>query len=166
MGRAPNFTREAFWATYHYDPSTGIFWSRAPVAGVNRGRELGSIDRATGYRRVCVFGLRYLAHRLAWFVMTGDWPAATVDHRDRNRDHNAWANLRLADGTQQQANTLAKAAHGLKGAHWNRFRGHWQSYIKVRGKARFLGRFETAQEAHAAYMAASIAAHGEFARAA
>jgi hypothetical protein len=53
----------------------------------------------------------------------------------------------------------------LKGAAWNRFRGYWQSYIKVRGKSIFLGRFETKEEAHAAYVKAARQFHGEFARA-
>lgn len=59
----------------------------------------------------------------------------------------------------QEANTS-----GLKGACWNRFRGYWQGAIQVHGRTHYLGRFETKEEAHAAYRQAAIQYQGEFAR--
>jgi len=36
--------------------------------------------------------------------MTGEWPATTIDHKDRVRSNNRWSNLRLATKQQQQEN--------------------------------------------------------------
>lgn len=41
--------------------------------------------------------------------------------------------------------------------------GRWYSRITINGKHIHLGRFDTAEEAHAAYVAASREAYGEFA---
>lgn len=153
--------------TIHYDPQTGYFWPLEGRLGVRVGRPMGYVEKY-GYRRVMIGGRRYLAHRLAWFYMTGELPALDVDHKNLCRDDNRWENLRLATDSQNHANTGPPRSNtsGLKGAHWNRFRGYWQSYIKVQGRSHFLGRFDTKEEAHAAYCAAAALFHGEYARAA
>jgi hypothetical protein len=50
---------------------------------------------------------------------------------------------------------------GLKGA--SRSRGRWQAQIQHHGKNIHLGRFDSAEEAHAAYVAAAQRLAGEFA---
>ena len=158
-------THAQLLALVRYDPETGHFTSLVRRQGVRKDRPLGSVE-PNGYRRLRLAGTRYMADRLAWFYMTGAWPEVTVDHRDLNRANDRWGNLREATHSQQHANTRGQMPPGLKGAHWNRFRGHWQSYIKVNGKSLFLGRFETPEEAHRAYVAAATRIHGEYARAA
>ena len=159
-------TREGLLQLVRYDQETGAFWAITPRRGVRGGRPLGHVD-ANGYRRIGIKGRRYLAHRLAWLYVTGEWPALDVDHRNLLRDDNRWDNLRLATDSENHANTRAPKSNtsGLKGAHWNRFRGYWQSSITVQGRSLFLGRFETKEEAHAAYAAAAASIYGEFGRA-
>lgn len=160
-------THERLLEVVNYCPETGEFTPRIRRGPTSAGRQLGHVEK-NGYRRLMIDGKRYLAHRLAWFYMTGSWPAVDVDHRNLSRDDNTWRNLRLATDCQNHANRGLSRSNtsGLKGACWNRFRGHWQSYIKVEGRSHFLGRFETKEEAHAAYSAAAARFHGEFARAA
>lgn len=160
-------THARLLALVAYDPNTGHFASISKRGGVRRGRPLGHTE-ANGYRRICIDGKRYLAHRLAWFFVHGRWPAEMIDHQNLQRDDNRLSNLREATISQNQRNQPARASiSGLKGAHWNATRNYWQSYIKANGgRSVFLGRFETAEEAHAAYVAAATEMHGEFARAA
>lgn len=148
-----------------YDRLTGAFYARRGRPGCRPGQPLGHVE-ANGYRRIMIGGVRYLAHRLAWFYEKGVWPLSELDHRDLNRDHNAIDNLREATRSQNHANTLPSAANtsGFKGVCWNRFRGYWQAYIKAEGKSHSLGRFQTKEEAYTAYAAAAVKFHGEFAR--
>lgn len=149
-----------------YDQISGVFTSRVSRQGL-RHRVLGHVEK-NGYRRLMIEGQRYLAHRLAWFYVVGEWPRCDVDHKNLSRDDNAFNNLRLATDSQNHANTSPPKNNtsGLKGAHFNRFRDYWQSYIKVNGKSIYLGRFNSKYAAHEAYVRAAAKYFDEFARAA
>jgi len=102
----------------------------------------------------------YLAHRLAWLYVTGHWPLVHVDHIDGNRKNNAFSNLREADRKTNAQNM--RMAHrdnktGLLGvtAHRKTFVAN----ILVDGCQLRIGRFATAEEAHAAYLNAKRAMH-------
>lgn len=163
----PSITLERLRSLVSYDPETGDFASVASRGGIRHSASLGHVEE-NGYRRLMIDGRRYLAHRLAWFFVTGEWPAEGVDHKNGDRDDNRWANLRLATASQNQANRRKPRGYScpLKGAHWNRFRSVWQSYIRVQGRSLYLGRFDTPEAAHAAYAAAATLHFGEYARAA
>ena len=76
-------TQERLKEVLHYDPETGIFmWLVAPNGRIRVGMEAGSSH--DGYIGIKVDRILYKAHRLAWFYMTGEWPANDVDHWDRN----------------------------------------------------------------------------------
>lgn len=154
-----------FLALISYDPLTGLFHPKIGRPGWRLDQPMGHVE-STGYRRIMIEGRRYYAHRLAWFYVYGVWPILNIDHIDMAQDNNQIANLRQATNSQNQANITKSRANtsGLKGAVYNRFRGYWQSYIKVLGKNVFLGRFETKKEAHAAYCAGAAKYFGEFAR--
>ena len=68
----------------------------------------------------------------------------------------------MATSSQNMGNQKrhANGMSGFKGATWHKC-GRWQAQIQMR----YLGLFDTAEEAHAAYMAAAQNAYGEFARA-
>ena len=89
-----------------------------------------------------------------------------VDHIDGDALNNRRSNLRLATALQNGANKK-KPAHntsGFKGVSWHKRDLYWAANIRVGGKLRHLGRFETAEAAHAAYCKASEEFHGEFGR--
>jgi len=95
--------------------------------------------------------------------MTGEWPVVEIDHRDQNGLNNCWANLRLADKSQNSANRGANRNNriGLKGVSKQGKR--YRATIQVRGHWQQIGVFDTPELAHAAYAAAASRLCGEFA---
>lgn len=154
-----------------YDPNTGRFTWKISRHGPRSkiGDEAGSVHRSTsGYRTLCLDGVVYHANRIAWLYMTGEWPSGVVDHKDLDRANNRWSNLRDADWSQSRINTPVgkNNTSGLKGVSKRKDRDKWYASISFQGKQFCLGYFETAQEAHAAYMTRAQELYGEFARAA
>jgi hypothetical protein len=119
-----------------------------------------------GYVHIKIDGHAYKAHRLAWFYMTGVWPAEDVEHKDRNKSNNRWKNLRLSDDSKNQANTSRRSDNtsGFKSVHFRKDSGKYRARLQVRGKRLALGCFDTAEAAHAAYIVAAKQHFGEFAR--
>lgn len=78
-----------------YDPATGVFTRKQAVGKLKAGAVFGSLN-GHGYLHGWLDGRNlYKCHRLAWFYVYGEWPAAPIDHRDTVRHHNAINNLRL-----------------------------------------------------------------------
>ncbi len=117
-----------------------------------------------GYIYVLV-GKHYAAHRIAWLLMTGEWPKADIDHRNKNRADNRWVNLREATRSQNLANQGPRPNNtsGLKGVSWDAKNNKWVAQISKDGKARKIGRFQSKDEASAAYCAKAKELFGEFA---
>jgi len=163
-------TQERLMEVVVYDPAKGTFKRKCePSRRHPNGRVKNTGTRTTkGYISIFVDGSKYLAHRLAWLYMTGDCPQDQIDHIDKNPGNNAWRNLREANNSQNQANTGVRKDNrvGLKGAHYFSKTGQWTSRIRANGEDRFLGYFETPEQAHKAYTLAAASIHGEFARAA
>lgn len=136
------------------------------------GQRVGT-THGNGYLKVTIRKVPYYVHRLIWAWHHGAIPEGMeIDHIDGSRDNNKIENLRLATRGQQNHN---KAAHkncisGLKGAHYNgdrcRDQGYapWHSQIRIQGKLIYLGQFWTAEEAHAAYVAAAKEHCGGYSR--
>lgn len=143
-----------------YDPETGVFTWKIGTARGRPGERAGAVS-SIGYRYVAVDGRRYLAHRLAWFYVHGEWPRDQIDHINGKRDDNAISNLREATNAQNQRNSAGKInSTGFRGItkKGNRFRAS----ITVDNRVHFLGSFKTAEEAHAAYLEARAKHHGAF----
>ena len=159
-------TQDLIRELLHYDPETGEFrWRRASTGG-RRGRSAGAragYRLRTGYWFVGLNRRRYLAHRLAWLYMTGEWPPEEIDHVNGDRADNRWANLRLASKSQNMANAPAKKSNklGMRGVFKTR-NGRYQAQITVNRQVKHLGTFNTPEEARAAYLKASRQGHGEF----
>lgn len=144
-----------------YDSATGIFtWlvnRRGPVkAGDAAGAVFGD-----SYVQIKIDGGQYRGHRLAWLYVTGNWPENHIDHRDQNKQNNAWANLREATPAENQQNmskAFANSSSGLIGAATRKNR-KFTAAIRSGGKQINLGSFKTAEEAHAAYLKAKRELH-------
>lgn len=149
-----------------YDPETGLFHWR--VKRSNSSRADGVAGSCCGenaaYWRLRFDGVVYLAHRVAWLFMTGQWPNGPIDHRDLDKLNNRWANLRAASPTENNANTRGrgKFAKGTTRLPHGRF----MAQIKKDGRSIYIGSFDTEADAAAAYAAKATELFGEFARAA
>lgn len=161
-----SLTVERLREVVHYNPGTGFFTWLISRRVVRAGARAGSVHKKTQYLRIKIDGVDHLAHRLAWLYMTGQWPPDQIDHRDLVRSHNWWSNLRLANNSQNNANSRLPSCStsGFKGVTWSRHRKKWQAQITFQGRNQYLGGFDTPEAAHAAYAAAAIKHHGEFAR--
>jgi hypothetical protein len=110
-------------------------------------------------------GRRFTAHRLAWAMMTGEWPDGEVDHRNEIKSDNKWRNLRPATTPENRQNkkALRNNKSGYKGVCYCKLTGKWMAQIGVNSKHIYLGRKDTPEEAYALYCAAAAIHHGEFA---
>lgn len=147
---------------FSYDPETGAFTRLKRVATSTRiGEVAGCVNLANRYVYITISKRSYLAHRLAWLYMTGDWPAQQIDHLDGERANNRWSNLRQVtnkvNGQNQRRARVDNKSCGLLGVRRNHHR--WQAGIQVDGKRINLGMFATPEEAHAAYVNAKRVLH-------
>ena len=152
-----------------YNPQTGLFhWKHGRRAGMLAGSKMskGYWSLRLGGRN----GRAVLAHRVAWFYVTGEWPGLEVDHADLNKTNNIFTNLRLATHSQNNVNRglMVTNTSGFKGVFFDG--ALWVAQIgeNTNGMRRntVLGRFDDPRRASAVYKAESLRRHGEFARAA
>lgn len=151
----------------HYDPSSGDFSKLVKSKKHSIGDAVGWKQGHT-YRRckIMVGGQTYMAHRLAWLYVYGEWPTEDIDHRDGDSCNNRIANLRLATDSQNLGNMRKPATNksGKKGVSWHVGGARWQAHIKIDGVNKYLGLFDTVDAAHAAYCKAAVDGRGQFAR--
>jgi hypothetical protein len=146
-----------------YDYETGVLrWKVRPSSHVSIGDVAGCIG-VHGYRVVRLDRQLFLAHRVAWAIHYGLWPECDLDHQNADKSDNRIANLRLASRALNIANTPPRNLNGLpKGCYRNKGRKRWYSQISIAGKLKRLGRFDTADEAAAAFKRAHREAYGSF----
>lgn len=70
-----------------YDPLTGHFCWRHSGGGHHMDRPAGSLA-ARVYRAIKIDGRDYLAHRLAWLYVHGQFPPGDIDHINMDRSDN------------------------------------------------------------------------------
>jgi hypothetical protein len=163
-------TLERLKEVLFYNPDTGEFFWRVTLSNRAQAGSVAGAKAKGDYIRINIDGRRYLAHRLAWFYVTGEWPPRHIDHRDTNRRNNRFVNFRLATDSQNGANRKENRnnSSGFKGVVVDRRRLHmarpFSARIKVKRRMINIGTFETAKDAHAAYCAAAQKHFGEFAR--
>lgn len=139
-----------------YDSETGEFhWINRPSNRVRLGDVAGSANRH-GYVQIRIDGRFYMAHRLAFLFKCGKWPTEDVDHIDGVKTNNRFDNLRLAsDEINAQNLRTAKSSNkssGVLGVYYHRRARRWMSTIYVNGKHKYLGLFDTPEQAHQAYL--------------
>ena len=100
----------------------------------------------------------YLAHRLAWVYMTGEWPTTQIDHINHSGSDNRWINLRDVSSSENSRNSskYKRNKSGFNGVHFYKARRKWIAYIKHNSKLIYLGVFEDKEDAIDARKAANI----------
>lgn len=145
-------------ASLSYCAESGEFrWVRPPEKAhrIKSGDRAGTIT-ANGYVVIRFKGSAYRAHRLAWIFCYGSWPSQQIDHINGIRDDNRIINLRdVSPQTNSQNRKRANASNsnGLLGVSKCTRRGGFIAQIRhADGRMKRIGRFDTPERAHAAYL--------------
>lgn len=152
-------TQENLKEALHYDKDTGLMTWRRPK---NRPKLIGTVagtPDGAGYVLICIDSTLYRAHRLAFLYMTGEIPPL-VDHINGIKNDNRWTNLRESDKVRNAQNihkSHRDSKSGLLGVEVSRKR--FAARISAHGKRITIGTFDTAEEAHAAYLDAKKVLH-------
>ena len=144
-----------------YDPNTGEFvWKTRPSKAVKTGDAAGCVEKRIGYVTIGIKGRIYKAHRLAWLYTYGQWPNGLIDHINGDKADNRIANLRdvFADGNSQNVRKPnSRNKSGFMGVIW--FQNKWRASMSVNGKSKWLGDYNTPEEAHQVYLEAKRRYH-------
>lgn len=157
-------TQERLKALLNYDQETGVFYRKIANGTAKAGDVAGHACRS-GYIKISVDGQgQFLAHRLAWFYVTGEWPENHTDHINGCRSDNRFCNLRKATAKENCANTGPQANNtsGVKGVYWSTVRRKWVAQIGHDRKVINLGGFPSLDLAIAARREAENQYQGEF----
>lgn len=143
-----------------YDAASGLITWRVDVGQRGRaGEPIGYIDKK-GYVYFGLDGKYYFAHRVAWLMHHGRWPAGQIDHRDGLKANNRIGNLRDTTQTENMQNHRKARRHNLTGLLGVSKNGSkFQAEILTAGKRMYLGVFTTPELAHAAYLDAKRRHH-------
>jgi len=133
----------------------GFNWS-ALISNKRKAVYAVRVEAAGGHQKMI------LMHRLVSCALDG----MICDHIDGNGLNNRRSNVRHCTRAHNNLNTSVRRdnAVGLKGVCLDKRVDKWKAEIRRDGVSKFLGYFETAELAHAAYMAAAMRIHGEYAR--
>lgn len=125
---------------FHYDRDTGVF------TRMGQAKPSGRVA-TKGYRQIAMIGQRFMAHRLAWLYVHGEWPSGQIDHINQVKDDNRIENLRVVTNKQNQENIFAWG-HNKSGRRGVRFKdGKWLAEIVQFKKKLHLGTFASFEEA-------------------
>ena len=144
-----------------YNKESGHFTRIARRKGAVLGEIAGS-KMSHGYISICIDGVDYTAHRMAWFWIHGAWPDGYIDHINGDRSDNRISNLRDVSQSVNMQNVYEAKSNsktGLRGVSWHAQRRKYTARIKVGGKYLSLGLHATPEAAHDAYMDAKRRMH-------
>jgi hypothetical protein len=152
-----------------YDPETGVFsWKKCDDlknrAQYRKSGKVAGFINNYGYVQISIKNRSYMAHRLAWLFVYGEWPTEIVDHIDRDSLNNRISNLRLANHQQNRCNSSIRIDNrsGYTGVSWSDYDQKWRASIVANGQRYDLGLFSELKEAGEARFEAEIKHFGEF----
>lgn len=137
---------------FTYNPSTGQLF-RFSRKGHN---EITTLRN--GYYCFSVDGAVYEAHRMIMSMLGYDIEGKQIDHINGIRNDNRMSNLRVVIEKDNQKNKKLHSSNtsGFNGVHWDLNRRKWVSQIKINGKLKFLGRYESLIDAVASRIRANL----------
>lgn len=148
---------------FDYSPESGeLRWRKAPRSNHAKAGDIAGSTNALGYRQVHIGRRGFLVHRVAWLYVHG-WLPTVIDHINRNKADNRLCNLRAADKRLNAFNAkmLSTNKSGYRGVSLDRL-GKWVARINTGTEYKYLGRFDTPELAHEAYMRKAREIAGEF----
>ena len=152
-----SLTLEKIGGRLIYDRAVGKFYW---TCGRRKGFEAGGFN-AYGYRVIVIDAVAFQVHRLVWFYEHGAMPKNQIDHINGNRSDNRIENLREATPAQNMQNrrTARKGSPSKLIGVVKPARGRCFATISFNGKRVYLGKFDTPEEAHEAYLKAKRELH-------
>lgn len=146
-----------------YDSERGVFLWRVDRTGKAKIGAVAGALQSHGAIHIGIDGKVYLAHRLAWLWTYGEWPSS-LDHINGDRSDNRLANLRLATASQNSGNRVVgrRNRSGYRGVSWHKGKQKWIAQISRAGRTKFVGMYETVEDAAAAVEVAGAELFGEF----
>ena len=167
MAERANITPDLLRQLLRYEPETGkLFWKLRDVPEGNlhihswnarlAGKEALTAKDSRGYFHGTILYSSLRAHRVIWAMHHGEWPKGEIDHINHDKTDNRADNLRVVSHKQNLRNrSLHKnSSSGFTGVVWHKSRGKWRAQIGVNGVTKYLGLFETIDDAIAARKAA------------
>ena len=139
----------------NYDSNTGYFTKIIFHKKLGVIKSIYSRHNNEGYIPIRINDKLYKGHRLAWFYVHGVWPKEQIDHINGERDDNRIANLRECNNSQNSQNQRLPRIHntsGYLGVSWNKKACKFYANIRINGKLKFLGSFDSAELAHNEYL--------------
>lgn len=158
-------TQQRLQQLFNYNPETGIFTRLVATSNFTKAGHVAGTLSKNGYLYMMVDRKNYMAHRLAWIYVYGEFPKNEIDHINGIEDDNKISNLRDVDkfiNMQNEVRVRKNNACGLMGAHFRKERNKWVAQLRVNGKSRRFGSFNTPEEAHHAYLKAKRLYHKGF----
>jgi hypothetical protein len=153
-------TQTRLMELFNYESESGQFIRATKLPGSIIGSVAGCAK--AGYIVIRADGVLYRAHRLAWLYVYGTWPSGEVDHINGQKSDNMISNLRdvsIAVNRQNQRRARKNNLTGRLGVTFSPQRKKFVAHICINGKTKTIGYFNTADHAHAAYVAEKRAKH-------
>lgn len=153
-------TQEVLKEVLEYNAETGLFtWKIGKLVGKKVGCEFKSNKSDQLYTRIKLKGKNYLAHRLVWLYIYGNFPDKFIDHVDGNGLNNRVSNLREVDEVLNGRNSSISKNNtsGINGVSWDKTTGKWVSRVSYTldgsRKWEYLGSFENIEDARQSRLA-------------
>lgn len=143
-----------------------LYWKVKRKPQINIGDRAGTLHKYKSGDRysVGISGKTYLNARLIFLFHYGYLPVE-VDHKDRNQLNDKIENLRPASKHENMRNISSRKNSSSKylGVCREKRYNKWYANIYIDGKLKFLGSFETEEQAALAYNEAAKVHYKEFA---
>ena len=158
-------TQEELKSILHYNSDTGEWiWLIDIPSRIKKGMKAGCIKKRgkKKNKHIKIRQKNYIASRLAFLYMTGNFPEYEVDHKDRNPLNDSWINLRKATKSQNISNKPGKPRK------YDLPRGVYKTTVNKKNPftaecgGKKLGYFPTIELAQKAYETESKLKYGEF----
>jgi hypothetical protein len=159
-------TQEYLKEILEYNLENGVFTWRVNKSHRGAiGAVAGTVSKL-GYTSIGIDSRLYRSHRLAWLYTYGEFPSTGIDHIDGNPNNNAICNLRVTSQSGNNKNVAKRKDNksGYKGVSWCSITNKWKAQAQVDGKKKYIGLFDTPEEAFTAYVSFTAEVFGEYYR--
>lgn len=122
----------------HYDQNTGIFTST-----YKEGIHVKGIHDKQGRLFIVVNSRKYAAERLAWFLVTSEWPKRKIQHKNDNIADNRFDNLEEVRSIERKIPKVTLS----EGVHYSASDNKWVAIVYRNRQHYNLGRYTSERAA-------------------